>query len=77
MSCQDVVYGAALVDAGDPHVESLELVRQLAIINSHAVQNCCVQLMDVDRVFSDVITEVVRFAVNDAGFDSSARPSRS
>ena len=50
------------LDAGQTLVESLELETQFAIVDSHAMQDRRIQIIEVDRVFGDVVAEVVRFA---------------
>ena len=55
-----------LFDAGEPHVEALELEGQAAVVDAQAVQDRGVEVVDVDRVLDDVVAEVVGLAVDDA-----------
>ncbi len=66
------MHRTALVDAGQTHVESLKFVRQVAIVDSHAVQDRRVEFVDMDRVLGDVVTEVIRLAVSDTRLDATA-----
>ncbi len=62
---------------GQPEVAALELERELRVVDAQAVQDRGVQVVDVDRVFRDVVAEVVGLAVGDAGLDAAAgQPDR-
>jgi hypothetical protein len=61
---QDFTHRVMLLDAGKPRVEPLELVAQASVIDAQAVQDRGVEIVDVDRVFSDVVAELVRFPIN-------------
>ena len=54
------------LDAGQSHVQPLELERQPLVIDAEAVQDRGVHVVDVDRIFDDVVAEVVGLAVGDA-----------
>src|ERR1035437_1693937 len=65
-------------DVGEPEIASLELKRQLGVLNAQAVQDGGLQVVDVDRVFQNVVTEVVGLAQNEAALDATPRhPHRS
>ena len=57
---------------GQPMVPPLVLERQFGVVDPQAMEDRGVQVMDVDGVSSDVVTEVVGRAVSDAGLDASA-----
>ena len=61
-----------LLDTGQSYIQSLEFCRQASVINAQAMQNCRVQVVNVDRVFRNVVAEVVGLAVNDSRLDSAA-----
>src|SRR5579864_5596608 len=54
-------------------IEALKLVGELAVVNSQAMKNCGVEVAHVDRIFDDVVTVLVSFAVGNAGADATAR----
>src|SRR5258708_18295670 len=56
----------------EPEVAALEAVGELLVINAHAVQDGRVQIVDVDRIFHDIVTVVVGLAETEAGLDSAA-----
>ena len=60
------------MDVGQAVVATLILERHFAVIDSHAMQDRGVQIVDVYRITSDVVAEVIRFTMCDAGFDSTA-----
>ena len=64
--------GCVLLDAGQAHVEALELVGQAAVVDAEAVEDGGVQVVDVDRVANDVVAEVVGLAVGPARLDAAA-----
>ena len=47
--------------------------RQAFVIDAEAIQDRCVQVVDVNRIFDDVVAEVVGLAVNDSGPNAAAR----
>ena len=57
--------GQALVQALVPHGET-------AVVNAHAVKDRCVELIEVHRVFRDVIAEVICFPVGHPRPDPTA-----
>ena len=60
-----------------PHIEPLETVGQLPMVNSQAVQDGGVEVVDVDRIFNDVVAEFVSFSIAHPGLDSAAsHPNR-
>src|SRR5439155_4968375 len=54
------------------HVQPLYFLRKPFVINSQAMQDGGVHVVDVDRLLNDVVAEVVGLAVDDAGFDAAA-----
>lgn len=45
----------------------MEFIRQSRMIDPQAVQDSCVQVVNVDRFIGDVVTEIVGLAVGNAG----------
>ena len=62
-SSQDSLDRMVLFDAGQSHVEPLELEAQPAVVDAQAVQDRGVQVVDVHRVVDDVVAEFVGLAV--------------
>src|SRR5215475_12637979 len=56
-----------------PEISSLKLVSQPLMIDSQQVQNCCLQVMNVDRIANDVVAVIVGLTKREAFFDASAR----
>ena len=68
---------AVIIDiAGVPLVESLELVRELGVVDAEAVQDRRVQIVDVDCVFGDVVTEIVGLTVYNAAANAATGEPR-
>src|SRR6516165_3568425 len=61
-----------LLDAGQAHVESLELEAQPSVVDAQAVENRRIHVVDVDRVGNDVVAEVVGFPKHDSRLDATA-----
>ncbi len=61
------------VDIGKPMVSSLVLKRQTPVVNSQAMQESRIEVVNVDRVAHDVVRMVVRFTVGEPGTDPPAR----
>ena len=55
-----------LFHAGQPLVEALVFVGEPFVIDAEQVQHGGVEIVNVDRVFDDVVGEVVGFAVDRA-----------
>ena len=56
---------------GQSIVSALEAVRESLVIDAEAMQDCGVEVVDVDGVFSNVVAEIVGFAVRDSGLDAA------
>ena len=69
---EDVFHRVVILDAGQAQVQSLKSDGQAAVVDAQAMQDRGVQIVNVDRVFSDVVAEVVSGPVRDARLDSSA-----
>ena len=54
------------LDAGQPLVEALVVVREPLVVDAQQVQDRRVEVADVERVLDDVVAEVVRLAVDRA-----------
>ena len=71
-SHQDCLHWTMLFNARQAHVETLDFVSKPSMIDAEAVEDGCVQVVNVDGVFDDVVAEFVGFAVDDAGLDAAA-----
>ena len=60
------------MDVREAKVAALEAVGELLVIDPHAVQDGRVQIVDVDRVFGDIVTVVVGLAETETSLDSTA-----
>ena len=54
-------------------VAALELVGQALVIDAELMEQRRVEIVHADRILGDVVTEIVRGAVGDAGLDAAAR----
>ena len=61
------------MNVGQPLVASAVSKRQFLVIESHLVQDRRVQVVEVDRVFDDRLTDFVGRAVHRSFFDAAAR----
>jgi hypothetical protein len=52
------------MDIRQPIVSALEAVGQAGVIDSEQMEGGGVQVMHMDRVLNDVVTEFIRLAVN-------------
>ena len=59
-------------NVGEPEVSALKLVGQLGVVDTQGTQDGRVQIVNVDRVFHDVVAVVVGLAQTDAGLDAAA-----
>ena len=48
------------VDIGQPEVAALVAVRQLGVIDAKEMQDCSLEVVDVNGILDDVIAEIVR-----------------
>ena len=53
-------------------MSALEFVGELGVIDSQAVQNRGVEVVDIHWIFHDVVTEVIGLAEGDAAFNATA-----
>src|SRR6266571_6269064 len=60
-------------DVGEALVTALVLVSQLRVVDSQTMQDRGLQVVDVDRVFNNVIAIIIRLAEGDAFLDATAR----
>ena len=54
---------------GQPEVAALIAVSQPLVIEAQQVQDCRVQVVDMNRIARDLETDLIRFADRDAGTD--------
>src|SRR5262245_35342626 len=72
-SGEDVLDDAGLFNAGQPYVESAEAIAEPLVVDPEQVQNRGVQIVQVHRIFGDVVAEVVGAAVFDAAANAATR----
>src|SRR5205814_9116127 len=60
-------------DGSEALVTALVLVSQLRVVDSQAMQDGGLQVVDVDGVFNNVIAIIIRLAETDAWLDAAAR----
>jgi hypothetical protein len=53
-------------DTGEALVEPFEGIAETIMVNPHQVQNGRIQVADMDRVFQNVVTEFICFAVHNS-----------
>lgn len=70
---QQVKNRFVVFSTGQPEVEALEFYRQTTVVNAEKVQDSGVEIMDVNGIADDVVTEVVRFTVHEAALDTGPR----
>ena|SRR5260221_7096509 len=64
-------------DIGKPESTALVLEYQLFMVDPKQVEHGGVEIMDMDRVSDDVVTELACLAIDHAGLDSAAgHPTR-
>ena len=66
------VYDAATL-IGESHVQALEAVVKLQVIEAELMQNGCVQVVDVDRIFNRCPANLVGLSVNLAAANAATR----
>ena len=60
-------------DTGKLLIQALELVGELFVINAHAMKNRCVKVVDMNGIFSDVVTEIISFTIRDTRLGAATR----
>src|SRR5256884_5174538 len=71
-SLREDVFNHFAVDVRDAKVAALERIRKFAVGDAQAAQNRGVEVVNVDRIFDDIVAVIVGLAIADAGFDSTA-----
>src|SRR6476469_7048277 len=71
-SRQDFFYDACWEHAGELLIETLALERKALVIEAQLVQHGRVEIADVDRIFGDVVREVVGLTEHCAAFEAAA-----
>jgi len=61
------------VDVGEAEITSLELVGELFVVDPELVENGGVEVVDVNRVFRDIIRKIIGSPMRHTGFDATAR----
>ena len=57
---------------GQTEIPSLISIGETFVVDAQLVENCGIQVVNVDRVFGDVIAEIVSLTVSHARFDTAA-----
>ena len=60
------------VDVGQTEVAALVAVGHPFVVDAHLVQDCRVEIVDVDRVLLHVVAEIIRLAMDDPRLDAAA-----
>ena len=60
------------MDVGQPELASLELERQSFVINAEQMQHRGVQIVNVDAILDDVVSELVGLTVGRSGIHTAA-----
>src|SRR5437879_3437797 len=71
-SGQDAFNRIGFFDTSQPLIQALELIGEEPMINSQAMENGGIDVADMNRIFGDVVAEIVRLAVNHPAFDAAA-----
>src|SRR6478735_757272 len=69
---EDSAYYMRFFHASEFGIEAAEGVGELFVVDAEDVEHRGVEVAEVDRVFGDVVAEVVGAAEFDAGFDAGA-----
>ena len=59
--------------ASEPLIKALILEVESFVVVAELVQHRCMEVANVNRIFHDVVAEVVGFAINRAAFETAAR----
>lgn len=57
---------------GQTEAAALVEIRQPFVIHAQQAQHCGVEVVDVDAAFRDVVTEIIRLAIDQAGLHAAA-----
>ena len=60
------------MNIGQAIVPTLELKRELGVVNPQAVQDCCVEVVDMNGIFGNVVAEFIGRAIGYSGLNSAA-----
>ena len=55
------------MNVGQSEIAALEFVGQLRVVQAHQVKDGRVQIVDLNRIFDDVVAEIVSLADRDPG----------
>ena len=55
-----------------PEPPALEFVGEPFVVDAHQMQQGSVEIVNVYRIFDDIVAEIVGFSVTDPGFDTGA-----
>lgn len=61
-----------LFNAGKALVETLMPNSEAAMLDTHAMKDGCIELVEMHRILSDVVTEIIGFAVGHSGLNPSS-----
>ena len=71
-SSQNISNDFCFLHAGEFEIQSLESVGEMFVVDAEEVQDGGVEIIDVNWIPGDVVTEIVGFAPGHAGFDAAA-----
>src|SRR5882762_9030118 len=76
-SLREDVFNHFAMDVRDAKVAALETIRKLLVVDAPAAQNRGIEVVNVDRIFDDIVAVIVGPAIAHTGFDSTTRhPNR-
>ena len=62
--------------AGEPFGKPLKSISEPLVVNPQTMEDCCVQVMHVNRVPDDIVAVIVRLTVFDSRTHAAAREPR-
>src|SRR5215469_9862685 len=76
-SCKNFAHHSRRLHAGQLLFQALKPVVQLVMIESQQIEQGCVQVANLDRIFDDFVSHIVGLPMTDAGFYSATcQPDR-
>ena len=59
------------MNVGEAKISPLVSKHEAFVVDPQAFQDGCIEVVNVDRIFQDVVAEIVGLSVNDPGLDST------
>ena len=69
---EDTIDHGCCFDAGKGKVEALVLEVELFVVDAETIQDCSIEIANMNGVLSYIVTEIVGFAVDRTAFDAGA-----